>query len=311
MENKCSKIENDWVWKGPEIDGITQSILREFLVCRERARIKLALGLKPVEHFSPKLAYGRLFHACLDGMLNEEFKALCQSYPEFVEQLTFWKRIAQEQAKSYLEVYKNSKEPILASELVFDVKLDKFRLRGKVDGLIEKEKKLWVVERKTTSKFDESEIISRVSFDLQTGFYLVALTQEGMQIGGVYYDVVKRPLSGGKYSFRQRVNENPEEYFQRIVETFYTDPEYYFNRYAVVIIPEYIEKFKQKCLLPLLHEINIWYKARAKKHHWITPIGVTKRYRDSLDEYIESEGAVDIALEPFKLFSELEEEYGD
>ena len=36
---KGKEINTGPAWKGPEVDGITQSLLSKFLVCRERFRI--------------------------------------------------------------------------------------------------------------------------------------------------------------------------------------------------------------------------------------------------------------------------------
>ena len=47
-----SKKRNTPLWKGPTEDGITQSLLSRFLVCRERFRLKVIEGLAPEDRFS-------------------------------------------------------------------------------------------------------------------------------------------------------------------------------------------------------------------------------------------------------------------
>ena len=38
-------------WKGPEVAGVSQSLLSRYLTCKERFRIKTIEGLKPVQQF--------------------------------------------------------------------------------------------------------------------------------------------------------------------------------------------------------------------------------------------------------------------
>ena len=67
---KRSKVEpiGGRIWDGPEEDGITQSLLSRFLVCRERFRILVVDGLKPVDQFSSRIEYGQMWHLCEENL---------------------------------------------------------------------------------------------------------------------------------------------------------------------------------------------------------------------------------------------------
>lgn len=54
------------VWKGPAHPegGITFSLLSRYLVCKERFRLLVVEGLKPIDHFNHRLEYGSMWHVC-------------------------------------------------------------------------------------------------------------------------------------------------------------------------------------------------------------------------------------------------------
>lgn len=311
MARKRKPLKDDsieWIWKGPKVDGVTQSLIREFLICRERCRIKLQLGLTVKEDFSAKIAYGKMFHASMEGMLDEEFVKLCREFPEHIETIRFWKVIVERQSKVYEEYWKKHEAKdfkVISKEVKFDGYYKEYRLRGKIDALVRADGKVWIMERKTTSNIDDQELISRVNFDIQTGIYLTMMLNTGIEVSGIYYDVIRRPISGGKFSYRQKSGESLEEYISRIASTFYEHPEHYFQRYLRVVSKEDLERFNECFMEPILKEMNAWYESNAKDRHWITPSGLFRRKWDSLDDYIHS--GVNLGLVPYKLFSELED----
>ena len=61
---KEAKKKKPPLWKGPERDGITYSMLSKFLVCRERFRLLVVEGLRPQRRFNHRLEYGTMFHLC-------------------------------------------------------------------------------------------------------------------------------------------------------------------------------------------------------------------------------------------------------
>lgn len=52
------------LWKGPEEDGITFSLLSRFLTCRERFRLYVMEGLCVKGTFNHRIEYGNMWHLC-------------------------------------------------------------------------------------------------------------------------------------------------------------------------------------------------------------------------------------------------------
>jgi hypothetical protein len=149
------------LWKGPEVDGITQSLLGRFLVCRERFRLLVVEGLKQADTFNHRLGYGEMWHVCeeshaaqmvggpaqvkpWDVALQEYCKKQCEKYPLQQEQIQHWYEVCRLQFPIYVEYWRKHRDTVkripLAQEEVFDVpyRLPSgriVRLRGKFDGV--------------------------------------------------------------------------------------------------------------------------------------------------------------------------------
>ena len=87
------------VWKGPEEEGVTQSLLSRFLVCRERFRLLVVEGLRPIDSFNHRIEYGQMWHLCEEcssqglgwkNPLQEYAQSLCRTYPTSQEQIEHW-----------------------------------------------------------------------------------------------------------------------------------------------------------------------------------------------------------------------------
>ena len=231
------------LWKGPEVDGITQSMISGFLECRERFRLKNIVGLQEVDTFNHRLEYGQMWHLCEESSakavpekrlltadeipwrkeLLDYCKNLCQKYVVAQEQISHWYQVCRAQFPIYVKYWEKHKDtkqrtPLLQEE-TFKVpyELPSGRvvlLRGKWDSvdLIGKDG-IYLQENKTKGDIKEEQLKQQLGFDLQTMFYLIALLlwrQNTTHIGfptapisGVRYNVVRRPLSGGVGSIRQ------------------------------------------------------------------------------------------------------------
>ena len=78
-------------------------------------------------------------------------------------------------------------------------------------------------------------------------------------IRGVEYNVVRRPLSGGKGTIRQKQGETSAEYYDRLAQYIEDEPETYFFRFKADITPRDVENFKRKCLNPMLEQLCQWW----------------------------------------------------
>lgn len=215
------------VWKGPEEDGITQSLLARFLSCRERFRLLVVEGLKPADHFEPRIEYGNMWHVCeealascgrfgqIDGELESSIfdqlanygKQLAKRYPLDREKIDHWYQLCKAFFPRYVEYWQEhpdvkDRTPLMQEEVFYvPYKLPSgrvVRLRGKFDSvdLIGKGKTagIYLQENKTKSTIDQVKLNRQLRFDLQTMFYLVALDWYTCQEGGKVLDVVPREV---------------------------------------------------------------------------------------------------------------------
>lgn len=68
------------VWKGPTIDGISQTLLSRYLSCPERFRIQTIEGLETIPEFNSRLEFGNMWHAAEEAFA-EHGNALSQRDP--------------------------------------------------------------------------------------------------------------------------------------------------------------------------------------------------------------------------------------
>lgn len=317
------------LWRGPEQDGITFSLLSRWLCCRERFRLLVVDGLRPERGWNHRTGYGDLWHVCEEAhaayaggvcwpeALKEYAEGLLAEYPMEREHVAKWYEVCKLQFPLYVDYWAKHPDTVarkpLLSEQVFDVSYAlpsgrKVRLRGKwdsVDLVSDPKPRVWLQENKTKGNVDERQIVRQLTFDLQTMMYLVALRQHRKKkmasdpIAGVRYNVVRRPLSGGKGTIVQkeatkgakckkcdgagrvgnpafnmicsakgcvggRVGakraETAEEYYARLAEYIKAEPETYFFRWNVEITNADIDRFERECLKPVLEQLCDWWR---------------------------------------------------
>ncbi len=356
------------LWRGPESDhaqgGVTQSLLQKFLVCRERFRLQVVEGWKPVDTFNHRIEYGNMWHECEEALgLGAHWtaallcytKKLCKKYRTQQEQIQHWYNICKVQFPIYLEYWQGHKEkgktPLMA-EQTFRVpySLPNGRvvyLRGKWDGLeLLADKRvggLYLREHKTKGDIDEELITKQLGFDVQTMCYGVSF-QEALEdykkngsdgwngfpdgipvfnhLRGISYNVVRRPLSGGKGSIRphKATSKNPAEtmeaFYGRLGEVI--EAESFFVRWDVLLTKKDLLNFRTRFLNPILEQLCVWWNwidsLEGKQNpfasciHWQSPYGVYNPLSEGkgseLDRYLSSGST--LGLERSKnLFPEL------
>jgi len=309
---KASKREvksKESVWKGPEVDGITQSLLSRFLCCRERFRLLVVEGLKPAPSFNHRLEFGQMWHICEEALASEKVhfkenqqgimttliednlkkycRGLCQKYRTQQEQIVHWMNVVKVAFPIYVDYWAKHQDvkdrtPLL-QEQVFDVPYTLpssrvVRLRGKWDSvdLIGRGKNsgVYLQENKTKGDINEEQLKRQLSsgFDLQTMLYLVALAYSEeigsmpCRLAGVRYNVIRRPLSGGRGSIKQLkptkgnpAGESSDEFYARLGEIIKEDPSYFFMRWKIEVSPQDIERFRDECLDPILEDLCDWW----------------------------------------------------
>lgn len=127
---------------------------------------------------------------------------------------------------------------------------------------------VYLQENKTKGDVYEPQIRQQLTFDLQTMIYLTAMSVEAQQgansdltclwnkpIRGVRYNVVRRPLSGGKGNIKQLKTETPADYYNRLEKYIADEPAAYFMRWKVEVFPADVGKFRVECLGPVLDNL--------------------------------------------------------
>lgn len=296
------------LWDGPQSSsyngGVTFSLLSKYLVCKERARVSLIEGLQPADKFNHRLEYGNMWHLCeeiyakhkmLPGVLANLVgyrDQLMKKYPMRQEEVLHWHNVCAVQFPVYIDfLKKNGFGPVgqsdtLLSEEVFDIPYllpsgKTVYLRGKWDKVdLYNGVEIRIQENKTKADIEPDLLQKQLKFDLQTMIYLVALYQyfrspecpfeiQGqLNIGGIIYNVIRRPLSGGHGNIKPKKgskNIAPEtmpEFYQRLKgvidgtnKDYETGPEYFFMRWKIDITEHEVMNFRKICLDPILENV--------------------------------------------------------
>lgn len=292
--------------------------------------------------------------------LIEYTKALCKQYPLQQEQIDHWYNVCRVQFPLYVNYW--AKHPDATNripfyqEKVFDLPYHLpsgrvVRLRGKWDGValerIGDRSEIVLDEHKTKGDIDEPALRRQLTFDLQTMLYMVALkvyshnhplrdearklgAGDSVDIAAVRYNVVRRPLSGGKGTIVRHkpsksnpAGESKESFYDRVAEYIREEPGHYFMRWRVEVSDADVVRFRRRCLDPLLEHLCWWYDLVAlgrnatdvaKDHggyptpHWQHPFGVRNILDEGghtdLDEYLSTGSTVGL-VRTDTLFEEL------
>lgn len=225
--------------------------------------------------------------------LTECAKGLCRRYRTSQEQVEKWYNVCKVQFPEYVKFWEGRRDvrgkETLFAERVFNVPYRlpsgrTVRLRGKFDlvDLVTEGGKasLWLQEDKTKGDIDEQQLRRQLTFDLQTMLYLVALynfdwsddpvqrtrVTKPFPIKGVRYNVVRRPLSGGKGTIvkHKPTKSNPQgetdaEYYERLREIIRGDPGFFFMRWNTVVSRADVEFFCRCTLDPVLEQLCDWW----------------------------------------------------
>lgn len=271
-------------------DGITQSLLSNFLSCREQC--KLYLKGYVYEKTSPALIYGTVFHGILELVYTDISNGRIIKIPnsDILKRYTikFEKLWMKDNPKPDIESLKTLQislalaENLLPHYFKFWWKKDttkiqwkalekefkiayrtstglKTYLRGKMDGVFNSPK-LYLFETKTKSKISEWNLIDMLSFDFQVMFYVFVLKKLYKQTPkGVLYNIIRKPLSD------IHRNESLIQYAKRIEKDVSLRPEFYFMRYDIFISPESQRKF---CLEidGLITDFILWAQGRGNHY---------------------------------------------
>lgn len=278
---------------------------------------------------------------------------LCKRYKMQREEIDKWYNVCAVQFPIYVDYW--SKHPDttgrtpLLQEYAFCVPytLSSGRivyLRGKWDSvdLIEEglaDGGIYLQENKTKGDIDQQAINRQLTYDLQTMIYITAYAHwdwggyeneshyvsdiKPYKLKGVRYNVVRRPLSGGRGTIikhkgsKNKPEETYAQYYQRLASIINgrgedaPGPTHFFMRWKCDIMQSDIERFKHRTLNPILEnlcddydwwdvckkdELDVYdgeLRRREFRHtsrHFLMPFGLYSSLQDGgethLDHYI-------------------------
>lgn len=280
-------------------DGVTQSLLQGFMLCRRYAQLALARWT-PTKMSMP-IAFGGMFHfACefyyehlvhgkpvdpvaatrfAERMWGREKKKLVMS-PEEEQSAELAIAVLEVLFPAYVSHYqkKDNKRKWTESEHEFDVPYQipgtkiHTTLRGKLDGRFISSKKVWIKDTKTKSRIEEAFLLDLLTLDLQVGFYMLAEEEgTGNVVGGFEYDMVRRP------GLQLNKKETMGQFQRRIAGDIKKRPEHYFKRVDITMTKEDRERFRED-LNCVLREFALWINNDPQVPTYHRTANCTTRY---------------------------------
>jgi hypothetical protein len=142
------------------------------------------------------------------------------------------------------------------------------RVRGKIDGLVRYNGRLYLVEHKTKAEIAEminkngkvscQAITEKMGYELQVNTYALAIYEKyGEYPAGVIYNLIKRP----GLIFKGTYNRKPEsipQFLARVEDDLVKKGDEYFCRYRVRLYPREIEEFRNVELNHWLTRMYMW-----------------------------------------------------
>jgi hypothetical protein len=229
------KLVKRKTWWTPE-DGFTQSLLGTYMECPRRFYNRAILGLSDKDTSIP-MRLGTLGHSAIELFRagKDWKKVLKMPHEKFagftVDEMEWMKLVISTIMPYYAEIYAAEKG-MIHSERLFDKVKDiadcrMVRLRGKIDGDVTTKKSTVIYETKFKAKIPDAQLDEILSLDLQSLFYLTALSTVKVPtlehvVGSVVYDVVrypaftkKKPFDDVRAEIKAGIEAEPEHWFKR------------------------------------------------------------------------------------------------
>lgn len=252
-------------------DGITQSLLQQFMKCRQAAEWSLQ-GWNST-YISPSFTYGTIVHGILEkiyeGIMKKEVKSkptslVISKYSKglekqwhaenprvgkaMIENLQLSLALAEQLLPHYFDYWwKEDFYKIKWRSLEHQFKIPyvtkdgrKTFIRGKRDG-DSGEKYLKLFETKTKSQINVDDLILTLWFEFQVRMYLWAMKKEYKQIPvGVNYNIIRKTQI---YKYK---DESIIAYAKRAAQDVKKRPDWYFIRLEISITPKEIQDFEKE-----------------------------------------------------------------
>ncbi len=266
--------------------GVTTTILQDFLECREKAKFRV--NRVQSRYDSLALTFGSVGHDIL-GLAHKEImagklkkspsRATVQEWINEAEHI--WKkqhRMASAQALQNLELSLGFTEAVMPIyfdtykkslfewefiqvedwfNVMYPITLDDgevihIEIKGKLDGLYQLGRYIYILESKFKSRFDTGILADSLEIDLQVRLYMYCIAAYyDINIRGCTYNIIRRP------GLRQKKQESFSQYIKRCVDDCKERPDFYFNRVNMMYTKDKIDSFED-VLDALLKDFYLW-----------------------------------------------------
>lgn len=280
----------------PYRDGITNSLLQRWIICRHRFWLYAVRGLQPRPRFSHKMEFGNMMHIAHEHYASSggdpaAAEAAIRTYAyrlteiwhhdeSVLRDIQNWMMYAIHMFALYREVYAKRTKGVtfIEQEKTFKVPCTlpsgrTIPLRGKRDGIIKRKgkKKPMLREYKHRGQVNEDAVTRDLIEDLQTGIYLKAAMLEGYKELDLLYDIVLRPLSEPS-SPKPRKGDSDAAFIDRVMFSYERRdkksktkypikdfPKHYFYQWEITLTPQDTEAFCRTTLDPYLEQFCDWW----------------------------------------------------
>ena len=249
----------------------TQSSLGTFVDCPEKYRLAYVLGGHGIAPVGELLRFvtGKILHKAQEilyaghplkealAMSDERYDAYAKRNllsPKALQDLEVERCATRAGIIGYAHLYRReiahdkSKIFIKGKPLLVDwimkIRGRKYRMRGEIDTIGVKDKKVYLVETKSASSIS-SNLKEDVEMSPQTIFYLISYYQMFYKAGQklrILFNYIRKP------SIRQRNNESIKAYMQRVSDDYKERPTFYFHRAIIKRTSADILRFKQELI---------------------------------------------------------------
>lgn len=274
-------------------DGVTQSSLAVWLACPEKFRLRFIEGLD-IPSTGLALSFGDLWHRALEKLyssyrdpswekrlpeltrsvvaeLEVQDRALlatvgADAHTEEDLEMRFYllEALIEPYALYWVEEFRGVEWVSLEEEFCVPHHVPGVEkpllLRGKIDGVLRMNGRLWMFETKTKGQINEEPLVEHLPLDMQLNMYAHArqlLTGDVFE--GVVYNVVRRP------QLRQGKAETLKAFSQRVRDDVRSRPDHYFLRLSGAFDPEdqisWLVDFNE-----ILRQFVQWFEDRNRNY---------------------------------------------
>lgn len=311
------RVNSEPAWKGPVEDGVSQSLLHSYLVCKERFRITAIDGISVPDAFNKSIEFGQMWHICEEHLAaGTDWEKPLKEYAADISirvyrtetfQINQLYNLVKILFPIYIDYWSDdpevkNREPLF-QEKVFKIEYElpsgrKVKLRGKFDAVdVIKGEGVYLQENKTKSQIDNQAIELQLNNDLQVMMYLIALRAyvPKEKIKGVRYNVIRRPLGGGKGTIRLKKGtknipaETYAEFYERLEGVIKEDVDSYFSRWKAEVSEEDLDRFAEETLNPILEDLvddyEWWEYCKVNNHNIYDYLTRQKIFRHHLQRH--------------------------